>query len=148
MKIIKCFCTPQGVLIVGLMVVIACSKNKTTYSESSAEISTRQIGESITVKDLHDLMKDSGPVQLIDVRTPEEVETGKIQAGALHYDVQNASFDQDIQNLDRNNTYFLYCKAGKRSSLAQAKMKKLGFTQVVNVQGGVSAWTDAGFSLE
>ena len=51
-------------------------------------------------------------------------------------------------NLDKDKTYYVYCHAGKRAGNTQAVMQEMGFKQVINVEGGLSAWEAAGFPIE
>ena len=119
-----------------------CAQVEAEHHEQS------ELTGSITVASLQEVLQNSSAVNLIDVRTQNEVESGKIRANAFHFDIQEPGFEQNIQDLDREATYYVYCMAGGRSSKAQQTMKKLGFTHVVNVEGGLSAWTEAGFPLE
>jgi rhodanese-related sulfurtransferase len=72
---------------------------------------------------------------LLDVRTPGEVAAGKLK-NALNIDFRNPSFDAKIEKLDREKSYFLYCRSGVRSANACKKMHKMGFTKLVNLSGG------------
>ncbi len=131
---------------------LACCQDKTSHQSNtqveSEHYEQSELPGSITVASLQEVLQNSSMVNLIDVRTQNEVESGKIRANALHFDIQEPSFEQNLQDLDREATYYVYCMAGGRSSKAQETMQKLGFTHVVNVEGGLSAWTEAGFSLE
>lgn len=80
---------------------------------------------------------------IIDVRTRDEYIREHIPH-AINMDVQSSSFQNDIDNLDRNKTYFLYCRAGNRSVTAMNIMKDAGFTKVSTINGGFNAWTRAG----
>ncbi|WP_323789439.1 rhodanese-like domain-containing protein [Psychroserpens sp.] len=77
---------------------------------------------------------------VLDVRTPEEVAQGIIP-NALHIDIfKGQGFLDEVQQLDRTKTYFVYCKAGGRSGQACAVMNQLGFNQTYNLLGGFSEW--------
>ena len=65
--------------------------------------------------------------QIIDVRTPEEWATGHIE-GAIRIGVADADFAQQLEALDPNLDYFIYCRSGNRSGQAINQMKGLGFT--------------------
>ncbi|NET31928.1 MAG: rhodanese-like domain-containing protein [Cyanothece sp. SIO1E1] len=84
-------------------------------------------------------MQDDNVV-LLDVRTPEEVAGGKIE-GALEIDVLADDFEQKIQNLEKDKTYLVYCKAGSRSARACKVMEKAGFQDLYNLKGGYTAWS-------
>ena len=74
-------------------------------------------------------------VQIIDVRTYGEYASGHLQ-GALNIDVESGAFDSGITNLDKNATYALYCRSGRRSTLAAERMAEAGFTKIINLNNG------------
>lgn len=76
---------------------------------------------------------------VIDVRTAAEIAEGKI-TGALEMDFYKDDFQNQILELDKNKSYFMYCRSGNRSGQASKFMTKNGFTQVYNLDGGYSAW--------
>lgn len=80
---------------------------------------------------------------LVDVRTPEEVSEGQI-AGALNINFLGENFASEIQNLNKNKTYLLYCRSGSRTRKAADQMQKAGFKKVYMLEGGITAWKEAG----
>jgi rhodanese-related sulfurtransferase len=79
-------------------------------------------------------------VQVLDVRTAAEFKSGHL-AGALQADWLNPKeFADRIQHLDKSKTIYLYCGSGARSREAQAFLKTQGFTQTVNLRGGIQYW--------
>ena len=79
---------------------------------------------------------------VVDVRTSEEYHTGFIP-GAINIDYYNDNFRSDVAKLDRDKTYFLYCETGGRSASAAKFMRKEGFKNVIELDGGISAWGEA-----
>ncbi len=84
---------------------------------------------------------------LVDVRTPEEVSEGQI-AGALNINFLGENFATEIQNLNKNKTYLLYCRSGSRTRKAADQMQKAGFKKVYMLEGGLTAWKEAGKPVE
>lgn len=80
---------------------------------------------------------------VLDVRTPAEFEDGHL-AGATLIDFRSAAFADQVAGLDKSKLYLVHCAGGVRSSKACVKMITLGFTNLVNLEGGLSAWQDAG----
>ena len=80
-------------------------------------------------------------VVLLDVRTADEIDEGKIES-ALELDYKGPDFADRISELDRNATYVVYCAAGGRSSRACELMAEAGFEKVYNMEGGFTAWQD------
>ncbi|MCR6493830.1 rhodanese-like domain-containing protein [Cellulomonas sp. P24] len=82
-------------------------------------------------------------MSVIDVRTPAEFAQGHIQ-GAVNIDVEDPAFATNIGKLPKDKPYFVYCRTGNRSGVATAKMADLGFTQIYDLQGGITEWQNAG----
>ena len=85
---------------------------------------------------------DHQDVVILDVRTPGETANGKI-GGAIEIDINDASFDEKIQALDKDKIYLVYCGSGKRSVTSCNKMAELGFKYLYNLEGGYGAWSEA-----
>ncbi len=81
--------------------------------------------------------------QLVDVRTPEEFKQEHIP-NAIMIDIKAETFEQLIQNLDRDRPVFVYCRSGKRSLQAANILEKNKFKTVYNLDGGIIAWKDKG----
>lgn len=73
---------------------------------------------------------------IIDVRTPAEFAGGKLP-GAKNIDIFSKDFANQIDKLDRDKTYLLYCRSGNRSGQACNIMAGRGFTKLYNMAGGV-----------
>ncbi len=87
-------------------------------------------------------------VQLVDVRTPEEYEQGHI-VGAMNIDWKGKTFsDEAGQMLDKSKTVAVYCRGGRRSHEAGNKLYKMGYTHIVELQGGFEAWKAAGKAVQ
>ena len=92
----------------------------------------------ITAKELKVLLSQEN-IQLMDVRTPEEIKEGAIQtAFFVNY------FDVDFENvatakLNKSKPVYLYCRSGNRSGKACKILKEKGF-EVINVLGGYKQW--------
>jgi phage shock protein E len=84
---------------------------------------------------------------ILDVRTPEEVREG-IVPGARTLDFHAADFAVRIGELDKSKTYFVYCKAGGRSSRTIDLMQSSGFKHVHELEGGYLEWTRAGYPVK
>jgi len=78
---------------------------------------------------------------LLDVRTPGEYNDGHIPSSIL-MNIYESTFVDDIQKLDRNKNYYLYCRSGNRSHHAGQLMKRLGFKNVYNLSSGIIDWNE------
>lgn len=91
----------------------------------------------------------TGKYVVIDVRTPEEYAEGHIK-GAVNYDYYSDDFEDSIEeNLtDKDKSYIVYCRSGKRSLYSAQIMEELGYKNIINLEGGILAWQNAGKPVE
>jgi rhodanese-related sulfurtransferase len=76
----------------------------------------------------------------LDVRTQSEVSEGSIP-NALNIDIyQGQDFIFDLEELDKNKNYYVYCRSGSRSAQACAIMNQIGFENAFNLMGGILEW--------
>ena len=77
---------------------------------------------------------------ILDVRTLEEFEVSRIpdSKNIDFYNPQN--FMLEIEKLDKDNNYYVYCRTGVRSANSCALMKELGFKNTFNLVGGIVEW--------
>jgi rhodanese-related sulfurtransferase len=81
-------------------------------------------------------------VTLVDVRTQAEYNEGHIK-GAININVFDDSFMSVVhQELDTLRPVAVYCKTGRRSTEAAARLSRIGF-KVFNLDGGINAWIKA-----
>ena len=100
---------------------------------------------NMNVEDFSKKTAESGVVTL-DVRTPGEFMTGHIQ-DAQNIDFESGSFESQIESLDKNGTYAVYCRSGNRSGQAVKVMQDAGFKNIYNLDGGVIDWANSGLPL-
>ena len=81
---------------------------------------------------------DDRPVQLVDVRNPGELADGVID-GAITIPVMQ--LPARLGELDPDRRTVVYCAGGYRSSVAASLLRKAGFGEVADIDGGWGAWT-------
>lgn len=84
---------------------------------------------------------------VLDVRTPAENAEGALP-GSVLIDFHGDDFVEQLQALDRDVPYLVYCRSGARSAKTAEVMGQLGFAEVSDLGGGALAWQDAGLPLE
>ena len=84
------------------------------------------------------LLKDKSII-VIDIRTKEEFDSGYIK-GAVNIDYYKDDFKEKLSTLDKNKTYFVYCRSGRRSGNAKQVFDELGFKKVYNLEKGINEW--------
>jgi rhodanese-related sulfurtransferase len=82
-------------------------------------------------------------VTILDVRTADEYASGHLP-GAVSMDVRSPDFVTRVSQLDKSKTYLLHCRTGVRSTSACKLLGEMGFTNLYNLNGGISAWESAG----
>lgn len=88
---------------------------------------------------------ENGNGFLVDVRERVEFAGGRVRGAKL---VPLNELEQRHSELDHSKPVYLMCRTGRRSAEAQRKLQALGFSNVVNVTGGIEAWKKAKLPLE
>ena len=127
-------------LAVSMITMTACN------AQSSGDASAREGVYQVLNVDEYEKQISGDEVLIVDVRTPNEYKSGHIE-GAVLVDVTEGSFDQKIQEYDKNQPVYIYCRSGSRSANAMRKMKAMGFTEVYDLRGGVMNWSKNGKPL-
>ncbi len=109
-------------------------------------LSKNQNGMDLTTTEFKEKIK-SQPGKVIDVRTIDEYNQGHLKITDDQHDWMNGEFQDAVENLDKDNTYYLYCRTGNRSGQAAKMMKSEGFENVYNI-GGFEDLANAGFETE
>ncbi len=97
--------------------------------------------KEITVEALKARIDAGEKINLIDVREPSEYAEFNIGAQLIPLGNIQANAIDDIEEL-RNEEVIIHCRSGKRSATACAILEQLGFTNTVNVIGGMLAWQE------
>lgn len=79
-------------------------------------------------------------VQLLDVRTAGEYQSGHIKNAMLADWMNQEQFKDRIQYLDKSKPVLVYCASGGRSGKAAQWLAQNGFTTIENLKGGITQW--------
>lgn len=97
--------------------------------------------ENLNEKKWYEGLKASSNSEIIDVRTPDEFDDGYIE-GARLLNIQDSSkFMAELEKLEKDKDYFVYCRSGRRSEMACQIMENAGIEKAYNLQGGILDWT-------
>jgi rhodanese-related sulfurtransferase len=98
------------------------------------------------VEDVKKKMDEGGKFVLVDVR--EESEFGKDHLpNAIHLGKGIIERDVEARVPDLNTEIVLYCGGGFRSALAADNLQKMGYTNVISMDGGIRDWREKGYPL-
>lgn len=92
--------------------------------------------EMVNYDEFWDFVKENDAV-ILDVRTSKEFSGGAIE-GAININVDDLR--ANLENLDKNKMYAIYCQVGLRGYLANRIMRNNGF-RAVNLNGGYNLWS-------
>ena len=139
-----------GLALLMLLFIISTSPAQSQETKAAAGNVQQGSLRGVTPQEAIELVqrnKKNPDFVILDVRTPEEFQSGHIE-GAINVDYYNPGFEVELGKLDRAKTYLVYCRTGSRSENTFAYMKELQFRQIYDLEGGITAWRAAGFSVQ
>lgn len=101
----------------------------------------------LNVEDVKQKMDRGEEFHLVDVREESEWNQDHLP-GAIHLGKGIIERDIETKIPDSNAEIVLYCGGGFRSALAADNLQKMGYTNVLSMDGGYSGWKNAGYRLE
>ena len=96
--------------------------------------------------DLIEKHKGDANFIILDIRTPTEYQRGHLK-DAIMIDYYSNAFANDIDRLDREKTYLVYCRSGNRSARSLDLFKKLEFKKIYHLSPGIKGWISEGLPL-
>ncbi len=100
-----------------------------------------------TVGDVRERLARGESFVLVDVREESEFAAGHIP-GAVHLGKGVIERDIEARVPDPRTPLVLYCGGGFRSALAADALQKMGYTNVISMDGGWRAWTEHGLPVD
>ena len=87
------------------------------------------------------ILKENPDAVVLDIRTPAEFNEGHIP-NAVNIDYKADSFESELGKLDRDATYVMHCRSGRRSANSFETFKKLGFKNIIHMDDGILGWEE------
>lgn len=128
-------------------------------AEPKSSSSSQCTYENVTACQAKNIFEEED-VFLLDVRTPAEFNYSHIEGATLiplknvpAHDPVNLSDDKLLPNRmkelpkDKNTKIVVYCYTGKRAGIASQMIADAGYKRVYNIQGGLTAWVNAGYPI-
>jgi len=130
----------HGFLAVALLISFHCATARADLKTNAPAVVTvvTNVQADVAAK-----LVAEGKVVVLDVRTSEEFAEGHI-AGATNINFMAKDFATQAGKLDRDKIYLVHCASGGRSKRCLPQLKQLGFKQIYHLDGGFSAWEEAG----
>jgi rhodanese-related sulfurtransferase len=103
--------------------------------------------EQIEIDDYRGMRESGEEHILVDTREDGEWAAGHV-AGAVHLSKGVIERDIETKAPDKRTTLVLYCGGGFRSALAADNLQKMGYTNVISLDGGWKALKESGLPIE
>ena len=104
---------------------------------------------TVTPAELYALLQQkSAQIFLLDVRTPEEYREAHIPQTDARIDYRELERMRKRLPKDPDTPIIVYCRSGRRSAIALQTLRKLGYTNVRHLQGGIRQWIKQGYPVE
>jgi rhodanese-related sulfurtransferase len=101
---------------------------------------------TVGVAELKDRLDRGEPLLVLDVRSPEEYAQDGHLAGSML--IPLPELPQRMGELEKDGPIVCFCRSGNRSLAACTQLAEAGFTNLVNIDGGIGAWRAAGYPVE
>ncbi|WKJ92559.1 rhodanese-like domain-containing protein [Methylomonas montana] len=98
----------------------------------------------IAAPELNQLLQNQD-IFLVDVHIPEQRHIKGTDAFIPYNDIKKY---QDKLPKDKNTPIYLYCEGGPMGNAAARTLHELGYSNLMNLEGGTKAWKKAGFDFE
>ena len=134
----------NGFVILLALFSMSVASEITSKQEISREAKSK--APHISSQQLSTYLSGKEEIVLLDIRTEAEYEAGHIQGaqwfsrGKVEFYVQGLIEDPDAKIV-------LYCRTGGRSALTTLTMKEMGYTNVVDLEGGFKEWIEQGHTF-
>lgn len=102
--------------------------------------------ETVSPEEFRNKLAEDSSAYLLDVRTPEEFSAGHLEGAHLLNWLDLQTFKRNVENLDKSKAIYVYCRSGRRSNEAGRYLVEKGY-KVVDMDGGILAWEEAGFPV-
>ncbi len=108
--------------------------------------SVRGAVHECSIEDVHDRIASGEQFLLFDVREESEYAAGHLPTAKS---LGKGIIERDIEALvpDPATEIVLYCGGGFRSALAADNLQKMGYTNVISMDGGFRGWSDANYEI-
>lgn len=137
-----------GAAVILLVMTTGCQHAEFNQTLDQMVATAQQSVDPVTVEQVYEKLDNGDMILLIDVREPNEFNAGyipgaiNIPRGVIEFKMNNEVFwDGAFLYLpEKGDEIIVYCKKGKRGTLAAETLKKLGYENVTYIDGGWKNW--------
>ena len=121
------------IILTIIIIGVVCVMNR-----KKRNIENEVIIKHVSMNDIVQIMEENENYIILDVRTQAEYNQGHIPNAIC---IPNETIDENVVNKlpDKNQMILVYCRSGNRSKQAAEKLKKLGYTNLIEF-GGIIDW--------
>ena len=121
------------IILTIIIIGVVCIMNR-----KKRNIENEVIIKHVSMNDIVQIMEENENYIILDVRTQAEYNQGHIPNAIC---IPNETIDENVVNKlpDKNQMILVYCRSGNRSRQAAEKLKKLGYTNLIEF-GGIIDW--------
>ena len=121
------------IILTIIIIGVVCIMNR-----KERNIENEVIIKHVSMNDIVQIMEENENYIILDVRTQAEYNQGHIPNAIC---IPNETIDENVVNKlpDKNQMILVYCRSGNRSKEAAEKLKKLGYTNLIEF-GGIIDW--------
>ena len=121
------------IILTIIIIGVVCVMNR-----KKRNIENEVIIKHVSMNDIVQIMEENENYIILDVRTQAEYNQGHIPNAIC---IPNETIDENVVNKlpDKNQMILVYCRSGNRSRQAAEKLKKLGYTNLIEF-GGIIDW--------
>ncbi|OGD83286.1 hypothetical protein A2165_03825, partial [Candidatus Curtissbacteria bacterium RBG_13_40_7] len=131
--------TKVNILILSSLILVSFLFSGCSPTAQNQTLGTRaetQTVKAVTPQEAYELIHKNQDLTIVDVRSSQEYDSGHID-NAINLDYSSPTFKSQLEKLDKNQTYLVYCKSGNRSTKTAQIMQELGFSQIYNLFSGI-----------
>jgi len=132
----------RGRLSLFLGAFVACAFTVSYVYFQFAYLAEQSLFKTISVVDAKAMQESISSLLIVDVRSEQEYSQRHLK-GAIN--IPLSVLNDRVRKFDRNLVVLVYCDSGRRSPQACLLFAKAGFTNVYNMEGGMTKWVDSGY---
>ena len=129
-------------LILFMLLLVACGGGE--QDAAATEIDIANLPANVDVETVA-AIKDDANVFVLDVREQYEYDEGHISGVTL---IPMGEIPNRLSEIPTDQQVIVTCRSGNRSGQVTDFLREQGFTNVHNMEGGINAWSSAGFPVE